>query len=84
MKLKKKVFGMLAAVLLMVTVVFIGTQGMGLVHAETLKVSINETELQDGKYYEFGGSRGSGTMSECAPDSLPEVYIYYDAGVIEV
>ena len=43
MKLKKKVFGMLAAVLLMVTVVFIGTQGMGLVHAETLKVSINGT-----------------------------------------
>lgn len=84
MKLKKKVFGMLAAVLLMVTAVFIGTQGMGLVHAETLKVSINGTELQDGKYYEFGGSRGSGTMSECAPDSLPEVYIYYDAGVIEV
>jgi hypothetical protein len=54
---------------------------MGLVHAETLKVSINGTELQDGKYYEFGGS---GTMSECAPDSLPEVYIYYDAGIIEV
>ncbi|RHP93618.1 MULTISPECIES: hypothetical protein [unclassified Clostridium] len=81
MKLKKKVFGMLAAVLLMVTAVFIGTQGMGLVHAETLKVSINGTELQDGKYYEFGGS---GTMSECAPDSLPEVYIYYDAGIIEV
>ena len=61
MKLKKKAYGILAAVLLLVTAVFIGTQGS--VKAETLKVSINGTELQDGKYDEFGGSRGSGTMS---------------------
>ena len=82
MKLKKKAYGILAAVLLLVTAVFIGTQGS--VKAETLKVSINGTELQDGKYYEFGGSRGSGTMSECDPAALPSVYIYYNAGIIEV
>lgn len=84
MKLKKKAYGILAAVLLLVTAVFIGTQGLVPVQAETLKVSINGTELQDGKYYEFGGSRGSGTMSECDPAALPSVYIYYNAGVIEV
>lgn len=83
MKLKKKVYGILAAVLLLVTSVFIGTQG-GPVKAETLKVSINGTELQDGKYYGFGGYRGSGTMSECDPAALPSSYIYYNAGVMEV
>lgn len=86
MKLKKKAYGILAALLLLVTAVFIGTQGLIPVQAETLKVSINGTELQDGKYYEFGGSRGSGTMSECDPASLTSssVYIYYNAGIIEV
>lgn len=86
MKLKKKAYGILAGVLLLVTAVFIGTQGLVPVQAETLKVSINGTELQDGKYYEFGGSRGSGTMSECDPATLTSssVYIYYNAGVMEV
>ena len=84
MKLKKKAYGILAAVLLLVTAVFIGTQGLVSVKAETLKVSINGTELQNGKYYEFGGGRGSGTMSECDPAALPSEYIYYNAGIIEV
>ena len=85
MKLKKKTCGILAAVLLLTTV-FTGIQKVMPVHAENLKVSINGTELQDGKYYEFGGSRGSGTMSECDPTSLTSssVYIYYNAGVMEV
>lgn len=85
MKLKKKTCGILAAVLLLTTV-FTGMQEVMPVHAENLKVSINGTELQDGKYYEFGGSRGSGTMSECDPTSLTSSssYIYYNAGVIEV
>ena len=83
MKLKKKVYGMLAAVLLL-TNVFTEVQWLVPVHAETVKVSINGTELQDDTYYEFGGSRGSGTMQECAPDALPSVYLYYNAGVMQV
>lgn len=83
MKLKKKTCGILAVLLLLVTV-FTGMQEVMPVHAEGLKVSINGTELEDGKYYEFGGSRGSGTMSECDPAALPEAYIYYSAGIMEV
>ena len=63
MKLKKKTCGILAVLLLLMTV-FTGMQEVMPVHAEGLKVSINGTELEDGKYYAFGGSRGSGTMSE--------------------
>ena len=83
MKLKKKTCGILAVLLLLMTV-FTGMQEVMPVHAEGLKVSINGTELEDGKYYAFGGSRGSGTMSECDPAALPEVYIYYSAGIMEV
>ena len=83
MKLKKKVYGMLAAVLLL-TNVFTEVQWLVPVHAETVKVSINGTELQDDTYYEFGGFKGSGTMQECDPDALPSVYLYYDAGVMQV
>ena len=83
MKLKKKTCGILAALLLLTTV-FTGMQEGMPVHAESLKVSINGTELEDGKYYEFGGSRGTGTMSECDPAALPEAYIYYSAGIMEV
>ena len=83
MKLKKKTCGILAVLLLLMTV-FTGMQEVIPVHAEGLKVSINGTELEDGRYYEFGGSRGSGTMSECDPAALPEAYIYYSAGIMEV
>ena len=83
MKLKKKTCGILAVLLLLMTV-FTGMQEVMPVHAEGLKVSINGTELEDGKYYAFGGSRGSGTMSECDPAALPEAYIYYSAGIMEV
>ncbi len=83
MKLKKKTCGILAALLLLTTV-FTGMQEVMPVHAEGLKVSINGMELEDGRYYEFGGSRGSGTMSECDPAALPEAYIYYSAGIMEV
>lgn len=83
MKLKKKTCGILAVLLLLMTV-FTGMQEVMPVHAEGLKVSINGTELEDGRYYEFGGSRGSGTMSECDPAALPEAYIYYSAGIMEV
>ena len=83
MKLKKKVYGMLAAVLLL-TNVFTEVQWLVPVHAETVKVSINGTELQDDTYYEFEGFKGSGTMQECDPAALPTVYIYYNAGVMEV
>lgn len=83
MKLKKKTCGILAALLLLMTV-FTGMQEVMPVHAEGLKVSINGMELEDGRYYEFGGSRGSGTMSECDPAALPEAYIYYSAGIMEV
>ena len=83
MKLKKKTCGILAVLLLLMTV-FTGMQEVMPVHAEGLKVSINGTELEDGRYYEFGGSRGSGTMSECDPAALPESYIYYSAGIMEV
>lgn len=83
MKLKKKTCGILAALLLLTTV-FTGMQEVMPVHAESLKVSINGTELEDGKYYEFGGNRGTGTMNECDPASLPEAYIYYSAGIMEV
>lgn len=83
MKLKKKTCGILAALLLLTTV-FTGMQEGMPVHAESLKVSINGTELEDGRYYEFGGSRGTGTMSECDPAALPESYIYYSAGIMEV
>ena len=83
MKLKKKTCGILAALLLLTTV-FTGMQEGMPVHAEGLKVSINGMELEDGRYYEFGGSRGSGTMSECDPAALPEAYIYYSAGIMEV
>lgn len=83
MKLKKKTCGILAVLLLLMTV-FTGMQEVIPVHAEGLKVFINGTELEDGRYYEFGGSRGSGTMSECDPAALPEAYIYYSAGIMEV
>lgn len=83
MKLKKKTCGILAVLLLLITV-FTGMQEVMPVYAEGLKVSINGTELEDGKYYAFGGSRGSGTMSECDPAALPEAYIYYSAGIMEV
>ena len=83
MKLKKKTCGILAVLLLLMTV-FTGMQEVMPVYAEGLKVSINGTELEDGKYYAFGGSRGSGTMSECDPAALPEAYIYYSAGIMEV
>ena len=83
MKLKKKTCGILAVLLLLMTV-FTGMQEVIPVHAEGLKVSINGTELEDGRYYEFGGSRGSGTMSECDPAALPGAYIYYSAGIMEV
>ena len=83
MKLKKKTCGILAALLLLTTV-FTGMQEVMPVHAEGLKVSINGMELEDGRYYEFGESRGSGTMSECDPAALPEAYIYYSAGIMEV
>ncbi len=83
MKLKKKTCGILAALLLLTTV-FTGMQEVMPVHAESLKVSINGTELEDGKYYEFGGNRGTGTMNECDPAALPEAYIYYSAGIMEV
>lgn len=83
MKLKKKTCGILAALLLLTTV-FTGMQEVMPVHAEGLKVSINGMELEDGRYYEFGLSRGSGTMSECDPAALPEAYIYYSAGIMEV
>lgn len=83
MKLKKKTCGILAVLLLLITV-FTGMQEVMPVYAEGLKVSINGTELEDGKYYEFGGSRGTGTMSECDPEALPESYIYYSAGIMEV
>lgn len=75
MKLKKKTCGILAALLLLTTV-FTGMQEVMPVHAESLKVSINGTELEDGKYYEFGENRGTGTMNECDPEALPEAYIY--------
>lgn len=83
MKLKKKTCGILAVLLLLITV-FTGMQEVMPVYAEGLKVSINGTELEDGRYYAFGGSRGSGTMSECDPAALPEAYIYYSAGIMEV
>lgn len=83
MKLKKKTCGILAVLLLLMTV-FTGMQEVMPVYAEGLKVSINGTELEDGKYYAFGGNRGSGTMSECDPAALPEAYIYYSAGIMEV
>ena len=83
MKLKKKTCGILAVLLLLMTV-FTGMQEVIPVHAEGLKVSINGMELEDGRYYAFGGSRGSGTMSECDPAALPEAYIYYSAGIMEV
>ena len=83
MKLKKKTCGILAALLLLTTV-FTGMQEVMPVHAESLKVSINGTELEDGKYYEFGENRGTGTMNECDPEALPEAYIYYSAGIMEV
>lgn len=83
MKLKKKTCGILAVLLLLMTV-FTGMQEVMPVHAEGLKVSINGMELEDGRYYAFGGSRGSGTMSECDPAALPEAYIYYSAGIMEV
>ena len=83
MKLKKKTCGILAVLLLLMTV-FTGMQEVIPVHAEGLKVSINGTDLEDGRYYEFGGSRGSGTMSECDPAALPGAYIYYSAGIMEV
>lgn len=54
--------------------------------AEDLSVSIYGVELQDGKYYEFSGSRynNNGVMAES--DTVPASgnYIYYTNGTMEV
>lgn len=56
------------------------------VQAEELVVSINGTALQDGKYYEFGGSQhgNDGTMIELDAAPTSGSYIYYAAGEMEV
>lgn len=84
MKIKKKVYRMVTAVLLMAASVFVGTWGTVPVQAAALTVYINGTELQNGKYYEFVTSGFTHTMYEVDSDSGLTDYISYNNGVMEV
>ena len=54
--------------------------------AEDLSVSIYGVELQDGKYYEFSGSRYNNNGAMAESDTVPASgnYIYYTNGTMEV
>lgn len=56
------------------------------VQAENLSVSIYGEELQDGKYYEFSGSRYNNDGAMVESDTVPASgnYIYYTNGTMEV
>lgn len=56
------------------------------VQAEDLSVSIYGVELQDGKYYEFSGSRYNNDGAMAESDTVPASgnYIYYSNGTMEV
>lgn len=56
------------------------------VQAEDLSVSIYGVELQDGKYYEFSGSRYNNDGAMVESDTVPASgnYIYYTNGTMEV
>ncbi len=56
------------------------------VQAEDLSVSIYGEELQDGKYYEFSGSRYNNDGAMAESDTVPASgnYIYYTNGTMEV
>ena len=88
MKLKRKSYGIVAAVLLLFTMV-IGVQGWLPVYAEDqVKVSINGTPLQDEMYYTFESDRWNSkcemTGSDTTPSDEAAAYIYYDDGKMKV
>ena len=56
------------------------------VQAEGVSVTIYGVELQDGKYYEFSGSRYNNNGAMAESDTVPDSgkYIYYTNGTMEV
>lgn len=83
---KKRNKGRLVVALALAVMLIAGMGNIVPVQAEELVVSINGTALQDGKYYEFGGSQhgDNGTMTELDAAPASGNYIYYAAGEMEV
>ena len=83
MKMKKKVYSIVTAVLLIATTVFVGTRGAIPVQAASVQVSINGTELQDGSCYVFDTITNQMDEYDPATGSNSN-YISYNNGVMEV